>query len=506
MQCLHDESRAAFNALVDELTDSGAASQIGAAAPRGFGGSTVQAVLNELAAAIGELGGSFEVEGSALAELVAAAIRREMLSEYYTAAKVEEKMEALGIAMLTQRMNDMENALSADGIVAGEVTAAYPFTLPAAELAGAAELIGDKPAVWTNGELVTVAASEIVRVQPSEGEIKRLPLRGDIIPAAAAFEPVWSEGGYLIGQAAGVWYLVSVKTGACALLSSAEGSAFCGAARVGNIVTAVFCRDGSLHFLRRSIAGDSGSQPALTALDAYTESGSTYDRVLNVWGGVFVMLKYRDAGSVLKIYEPSEMACSAEYAAGSACRARSIRPAGEDCFFVIETDGASHPARCRLGTSSVPVLTVGAGSAEHIIAATGSYVFAVDGSDAVCMDKASLATLESIALPADVPTPMDGAPLGEPWGGKYVLVGSRLLNIETMKFTALRCEGAKPEKFAILPAAERCFAACANGSWYVFDSLLRPVWGTVPYVRVVQKNESAAPAVDTSAFGAMNKA
>ena len=46
MQCLHDETRAAFNALVEELVGNGAAAQIGAAAPSGLAGSTVQAVLD----------------------------------------------------------------------------------------------------------------------------------------------------------------------------------------------------------------------------------------------------------------------------------------------------------------------------------------------------------------------------------------------------------------------------------------------------------------------------
>jgi len=482
MQCLHDETRTAFNALVDELSDGSAASQIGVAPLRGFTGSTVQAVLEELAGAVGELGGSLEVDGSALAELVAAAVERELLEAYYTAARVEEKLDGLGVAALTERMDTIENALSADGVVLGEVPAAYPFTLPAAELAGAAELIGDSPAVWMNGELVALVSSEIVRVQPDEGKIERIHLRGEVIPAASVFEPLWADGGYLLGEAAGARYLVSVNTGACALLDYAEGSAFCGAARVGNIITAVFHRGSVLHFVRRSTAGDSGAEPVLTALDAYSENGSAHDRVLNVWGGVFVMLKYKAEGSVLKVYEPAEMSGGAEYGVGSAAEARSIRTAGEDCFFILEAEGESHPARCRMAASSAePAITVGEGEAERIIAGVGGCIYAVDGRNCFRLDKETLATLEVFELPADIPSLMEAAPLGELWGGKYVIAGPWLLDAEAMKLTALRCDGAQPEGFALMPMAERCFAARAKGRWYVFDSLLRPVWGMVPY-------------------------
>ena len=482
MQCLHDETRAAFNALVDDLSDGSAASQIGVAALRGFTGSTVQAVLEELAGAVGELGGSLEVDGSALAELVAAAVERELLAAYYTAARVEEKLNGLGVAALTERMETIENALSADGVVLGEVPAAYPFTLPAAELAGAAELMGDSPAVWMNGELVAVVSSEIVRVQPAEGKIERIPLSGEPIPAASVFEPLWADGGYLLGETAGAGYLVSVNTGACALLDYAEGSAFCGAARVGNIITAVFHRGSVLHFVRRSTAGDSGAEPALTALDAYSENGSAHDRVLNVWDGAFVMLKYKTDGSVLKVYEPAEMSGSAEYAVGSAVGARSIRTAGEDCFFVLEADGERHPARCRMADSSAePVITVGESEAERIIAVMDGCIYAADGRNCCRLDKETLATLGVFGLPADIPALMEAAPLGELWGGKYVLAGPWLLGAEDAKLTALRCDGEEPEGFALMPTAERCFAAHAKGRWYVFDSRLRPVWGMVPY-------------------------
>ena len=485
MQCLHDETRAAFNALVEELMGDGAAALIGAAAPAGLAGGTVQAVLDELAGAIGELGGSFEVEGSALVELVAAAVERRLMAEYYTAPQVEEKLTELGVAALEERVDTMENALSADGVVVGEVPAVYPFTLPAAELAGAVELMGESRPVWLNGELVALAATgeaaRLVRVQPEEGSIMQLALSGDSIPMADAedFEAAWADDGYLIGKADGTWYLVSVNTGVCSLLTAAVGSVFCGAARIGNIVTAVFHKDGALNFMRRSIAGDSGSEPAITALDPYTESGSAYDRLLNVCGGLFVMLKYDASGSALKVYDPAELTVGTTVAVGTAARARSIRAEGEDCFFIFESEGASRPARCSL-SDGVPAITVGEFDAESVIGVGGD-VFVSDGAKVLRLERATLAALASIELPAAAVELIYGGTSCALWGGKYVLAGPWLLNVENGKLTALRCDGEAPEEFALMPAAERCFAARAKGRWYVFDSLLRPLWGMVPY-------------------------
>lgn len=527
MQCLHDETRSAFNALVDELGGEAAASALGAAAPKGFAGKTVQAVLDELAAALGALGGSLEMEDSTLVQLVAAAVERDLLDEYYTAPQVEEKLEGLGVVALEQRVDSMESALSQEGVVLGEVERMYPFTLPGAELAGAAELMPTQlgNALCIGGELISLTPGEsgmmLTRVKPLEGKTVSVALSGSPLPLADAsygFTPLWADaaGEYLLVKAASVWYLLSLKTGACAQLVSGSENTFCGAARVGNIVTAVFHNGGNLYFYRRSVAGDSGTAPALTALDTCVESGSALDRVLNVYGGVFVMLKYNASDSVMKVYEPGDMLCSAEFSTGlgGAYAHSGVRNGGESCLFLMEKgDGSHYQAKCSLtvgDTFSAPVLTVGTEelSGSRVIAAIGGAIYAAAGSTLYTMDGESLAVLETAALPAPVPNSlcaMEGAAAAEPWGGKYILADGWLLNLEDMSAAALRCDGATPEGYAIQPAAERYFAAHAGGRWYFFDSLLRPVWGMVPYVTAAEPEEVAEPQADTSAFGAMSK-
>ncbi len=522
MQFLHDETRAALNALVDELGGEGAAAALGAVAPEGLSGSTVQAVLNELAAAMGSMGGSVQIDGGTLAQLVAAAVERDILGGYYTAPQVEEKLSQLGVTGLEQRMGNMENALSADGVVLGEVNRTYPFTLPAAELAGAEEFFAPARSnvISTGGELVSLAAVEgamrLTRVKPETGEVSHLSLTGDVLPmneTSLSFVPHWTDGSYVILKAAAAWYLLSIETGACVRLVSGTEYSFCGAARIGNIITAVFHNEGSLYFYRRSTAGDSGRQPALTALDTYTESGSAMDRVLNVYGGVFVMLKYGASDSKLKVYEPSEMLGSAEFSTGlAAARAVCARPDGENCWCVIETESGSYPARCRLAagsTFSAPAITRGsAGAGERIVGKKDTVIYAAQGKTLYKLGCETMATLGTLTLPAEVPASavsLEGGKMSELWGGKYVLTGDRLLDVENMKYLALRCDGATPEAYAVLPAAERCFAARAKGRWYMFDSLLRPVWGMVPYVAGEQPDENEEPRANTSAFGAMNK-
>lgn len=504
MQCLHDETRSAFNALVDELAGSAAAAQLGAAAPKGFGGKTVQAVLDELAGALGELGGSLEMEDSTLVQLVAAAVERDLLDDYYTSGQVEEMLGGLGVDTLEQRMNSMENALSQEGVVLGEVERMYPFTLPGAELAGAAELMPAElgNALCIGGELVSLTAGEsgmmLTKVKPLEGVITHAALSGNSLPltdASKSFEPLWADaaGEYMLVKAASVWYLVSLKTGACAQLVSGSENTFCGAARVGNIVTAVFCSDGDLSFYRRSVAGDSGTQPALTALDTYHESGSALDRVINVYGGVFFMLKHNAAGSVLKAYEPGEMLASEEFSTGlaGAFVHGGVCLEGESCLFLMEKgDGSRHWAKCVItegDTFSAPTLNVGEAemSGSRLVGGGEGRVYAADDAAVYVMDGDSLAVLDGVELPAALPDgvcAMNGAVLGKLWGDKYILAGQWLLNVEDMSRRALRCDGAAPEGYAVLPAAQRYFAAHSGGRWYFFDCLLRPVWGMVPYV------------------------
>lgn len=504
MQCLHDETRSAFNALVSELTDGGAAAQLGAAAPKGFAGKTVQAVLDELAGALGELGGSLEMEDSTLVQLVAAAVERDLLDEYYTSVQVEEKLDELGIEALEQRVDSMESALSQEGVVLGEVERMYPFTLPAAELAGAAELMPTDlgNALCIGEALVSVTAVEsgmmLTKVKPLEGVISSVALSGEPLPLTAAsksFLPLWTDaaGEYLLVKAASVWYLLSLNTGVCSILASGSENTFCGAARLGNIVTAVFHNDGELWFYRRSVAGDSGTQPAITALDSYSESGSALDRVLNVYGNVFAMLKYGAAQSVLKIYEPGEMLCSGEFSTGlAAAFAHSgVRLDGKICLFLMEKgDGSRYQARCVLAsgdTFSAPTLTLGDTemSGSRIIAKSGGMLCAAAGATLYVMDSNTLEVQGTAELPAAVPETacgLEGAVLGELWGDKYILAEGRLMNAEDMSVRALRCDGAAPEGYAIQPAAQRYFAAHSGGRWYFFDSLLRPVWGMVPYV------------------------
>ncbi|MBR6654638.1 MAG: hypothetical protein IKL27_07910 [Oscillospiraceae bacterium] len=501
MQCLHDETRSAFNALVDELTGSAAAAQLGAAAPKGFAGKTVQAVLDELAAALGQLGGSLEMEDSTLVQLVAAAVERDLLDEYYTSVQVEEKLDGLGVDALEQRVDSMESALSQEGVVLGEVERMYPFTLPAAELAGAAELMPAElgNALCIGGELISLTAGEsgmmLTKVKPLEGVITSAALSGNPLPltdASKGFEPLWADpaGEYMLVKAASVWYLVSLKTGACAQLVSGSENTFCGAARVGNIVTAVFHNDGNLWFYRRSVAGDSGTQPALTALDTYHESGSALDRVLNVYGGVFVMLKYNAAASVMKAYEPGNMLAGAEVSTGlaGAFVHSGARIDGASCLFLMEKDdGSRYQAKCVLAADNTLSLTVGETemSGSRIICGINGMLCAVAGETVYAVDSDTLAVQATMKLPAAVPDAIcsvEGAVLGEPWGGKYVLLDGWLLNVEDMTVRALRCDGAAPAGYALLPAAQRYFAAHTDSRWYFFDSLLRPVWGMVPYV------------------------
>jgi len=501
MQCLHDETRSAFNGLVDELTDSGAAAQLGAAAPKGFGGKTVQAVLDELAGALGELGGSLEMEDSTLVQLVAAAVERDLLDEYYTAVQTEEKLDGLGIDSLEQRVDSMESALSQEGVVLGEVERVYPFTLPAAELAGAAELMPARlgNALCIGAELISLTAGAggmmLTKVKPLEGAITSVALSGDPLPltdASKAFEPLWTDaaGEYLIVKAASVWYLVSLKTGACARLVSGGVHTFCGAARVGNILTAVFHNDGELWFYRRSVAGDSGAQPALTALDTYHESGSALDRVLNVCGGVFALLKYSAAQSVLKAYEPGDMLPGAEFSTGLAGAFAHSGACidGEGCLFLMEKDdGSRHLAKSVLTAGDTFSLTVGDAdmSGSRVVAKGDGVLYAAAGDTLYLLDGDTLAVQKSLKLPASVPAAvcaLEGAVLGELWGGRYVLADGWLLNAEDMSARALRCDGAAPDGYGVLPGAQRYFAAHADGRWYFFDSLLRPVWGMVPYV------------------------
>jgi len=527
MQCLHDETRSAFNALIDELDGEGAASLLGAVAPKGFGGSTVQAVLDELAAAMGQLGGNIEVDGSSLVQLVAAAVENDLLDEYYTAPQVEEKLSGLGVDALEQRMDSVESALAQEGVVLGEVERTYPFTLPAAELAGAAEhmptALGN--ALCIGSELVSLTAGSggmmLTKVDPLAGEISSVALSGSALPltsASCSFRPLWTDkaGEYLLVKASGVWYLVSLKTGACAQLVSGSEHTFCGAARVGNIVTAVFHKEGNIWFYRRSVAGDSGTSPALTALDTCYESGSALDRVLNVYGGVFVMLKYSDSDSKLKVYEPSAMTCSAEFSTGiagaNACSGIVID--GENCWFLMEKgDGSRCQAGCVIAAGesfTAPVLTVGADelSGSRVVGGEGGALYVAVGRTLYTLDGESLAILEAATLPAALSPnvcAMNGAPLSGLWGGKYILVDGWLVNMQDMSSVALRCDGSAPEGYAVQPVAGRYFAAAAKDKWYFFDSLLRPVWGMVPYITPDRPEAVTEPEADTSAFGAMSK-
>ena len=124
-------------------------------------------------------------------------------------------------------------------------------------------------------------------------------------------------------------------------------------------------------------------------------------------------------------------------------------------------------------------------SGSRIIAKSGGMLCAAAGAALYVMDSNTLEVQGTAELPAAVPETacgLEGAVLGELWGDKYILAEGRLMNVEDMSVRALRCDGAAPEGYAIQPAAQRYFAAHSGGRWYFFDSLLRPVWGMVPYV------------------------
>lgn len=526
MQCLHDETRTAFNDLVEELSSPYAAAQVGAAAPSGLTGTTVQALIKELAEAIGALGGSVEVEGSALADYVAEAVKNDVLGGYYSGSQVEEKLAALGVEALEGRIADMEGAFAQEGLMLGEVVKEYPFTMPAAEMAGAETYITPSAgsAAFVGEELLGLSMGEdgmlLSKVNGAEGKLSSLPLLGDPPPFSAAsrsFTLLWTdkEQEYLILRIGSAWYLLSRATAACSLLASGSDRAFCGAARVGNIITAVFAAGGSVYFYRRSIAGDSGSAPAITALDSYYEAGSGSDRVLNVCGGVFVMLKYDAADSKLKVYEPSEMVCSAEFSTGmaGAWAAGGIRISGEDCRFLLYKDGAYRMARCFLdcsGDFAAPTLTEGDEMPANcrIIAETEAGLYAAADSALYLLNGETMRVLKESELPGAVPADFcrtDGATIGGLWGGRYIPAGGMLVDPEDMSARALRCGSGKPAGYGTAPVSGRYFAAFYGGAWHLFDCLLRPVWGMVPYVTAEVPEDENEPEADTSAFGAMSK-
>lgn len=528
MQCLHDETRTAFNALVEELGSRSAASQLGAAAPDGLSGSTVQALIKELAEAIGALGGSVEIEGTALADYVAAAVKDDVLSGYYTGLQVEEKLEALGVDELESRVTGMESAFSQDGLMLGEVVREFPFTMPAAEMAGAAELIpaAEGYAAFIGGRLLGITmGSDGMQLSAADGESGRivsLPLTGEVPPFSGdsrSFTLLWADkaGEYMIVNIGSVHYLISIVTGTCSRIVSGSGYVYCGAARVGNIITAAFCSGGNVYFYRRSAAGDTGSAPAITALDTYYEAGSIYDRVLNVCGGVFVMLKYRDGDSVLKVYEPAEMLCSAEFSTGiaGAYAIGGICVRGEESWFLLaDGSGGRRLARCTLSCSgdfTAPALLAGGSVPEgcRVVAESEAGLWAAAGSALYLLSSETLEVLEEKTLPASLPAAfcaVNGAELGGLWGGRYIPAGGRLTDPEDMSGPALRCGESAPSGYAALPVAGRYFAAFYGSRWYLFDCLLRPAWGMVPYVTSQEEAEEGAAEADTSAFGTMSKA
>ncbi len=191
--------------------------------------------------------------------------------------------------------------------------------------------------------------------------------------------------------------------------------------------------------------------------------------------------------------KPGEMLASEEFSTGfaGAFVHGGVRLEGESCLFLMEMgDGSRHWAKCVItegDTFSAPTLNVGEAemSGSRLVGGGEGRVYAADDAAVYVMDGETLALLDSVELPAALPDgvcAMNGAELGKLWGGKYIIAGQWLLNVEDMSRRALRCNGAAPEGYAVLPAAQRYFAAHSGGRWYFFDCLLRPVWGMVPYV------------------------
>lgn len=505
MQSLHDEARDALNALIDALSAPTAAAELGAVAPDGFSGRTVQALIGELAAAIGALGGEVELDGSTLARLVAESMETDVLGDYYTGNQVEEKLKALGMDALTARVANMENAFSQEGVVMGEVVQPYPFTMPGAELvdlSGTMSTQRTNCVLWGDTIFTILLGSENVllkKVNLLTMQETILPLKGQSLPLSAnfnSFVPLWMDdaGEYMTIKAGYVWYLLSVKTGVCSQLVSGSEYTYCGTARLGNIVTAVFYYNNNIYFYRRNIAGDNGDEPSITALGNYYESGSSRDRVLGVYGNSqFFMLKYSSGESKLKAYAPADMSSSAEfstglegvYAEGRICRR------GTDCYFLLATaSGAYYQARCGVslsGGTAKPGLVVGESAAygSRVIARGDGVVYAVSGAKLYILDAETMQLRSSAVLPAAPSSYLcswNGLELGELWGGKYIPAGSYLVDVSDMSRRALRCDGLSVEGCAVHPTPGRYFVAYASGKWYLFDSLLRPVWGMVPYV------------------------
>ncbi len=527
MQALHDESREAFNALVDALGASAAAAELGAVAPTGLTGHTVQALINELAASIGALGGSLEVDGETIASLVAAAMEGDVLSAYYTAEQVESKLGGLGVAALEERLENVESALAQDGVVVGEVARHHGFILPGSEMAGVGAVMDTQRdnRVLLGEELISLVAGSgsmvLKRVNVLSGVVTDIPVNGQSLPLnedSKNFTPLWVDdaGAYMLIKAGSAWYLLSLTSGLCSLLVSGSGYAYCGAARLGNIVTAVFASGGLLYFYRRNIAGDNGAAPAITALDSYSESGDSRDRVLNVYGSeFFVMLKYGSGDSKLKLYSPGDMSCSAEFSTGlaGAYAAGGIRRRGTDAYFLLASGGSYKQCRCLItvtGGAAAPSLVSGGDTASgsRVIARGEGVVYALAGRQLSTLDAVTMEQSASVELPANVDSAlcnMEGSALGELWGGKYVPTDYCMLDMTDMSSRRLRCGLGSPEGCAVQPVAGRYFAAHAGGEWYAFDSLLRPVWGMAPYVTAGAGSAEALPEVDTSGFGAMTK-
>ena len=527
MQLLHDEARDALNAALDRLESSAGAEEIGARSPGGMQGENVQALINELAAAISSLAGNIALDGGTLAQLVAAALEGDVLGGYYSKEQVNELIAALGVSSLSGRVTSIENAIAADGVVAGEIVREYPFTAMCAPLRGAEAVLGTSTSnrVFINGRLWGLTFGDggvqLKSVDVLSAKYFAVTLTGEVMSATAAasvsYSVLWLDaaGEYMIVKAGTEYYLISLVSGASARLCAGSNYGYRGCARLGGVICAVFYEGGYIYFERRDVGSDAAGAPLITKLTRSYETGSVYDAVLNVYGEqLFVMLKYGADESKLKVYAPDIMSASSEFATGlaGAYAQGSVRLSGGDCYFIISTAPGYRPAKCTLttsGSSAVPVLTVGGESigGASIAAGDGSSVYCVYGKTLYRLGADSMDIEETLQLPEELSTELcffNGAPLGELWGGgKYLPAGRCIVNVSDMSSRRICCAGdAAPESYALQPAPERYFVVKSGGEWHLFDCLLRAVWGMVPYTPSSQRAAArgVSAVLDTSGF------
>lgn len=510
MQLLHDETRDAVNALIDTLLSSAGASKLGASAPSGLSGSNVQAIIDELAAAISELAGGVNIDGSTLTELVAAALENDILGDYYSGSQVDSLIAALGVPTLSSRLSTIENTLSADGVAVGEVVCEYPFTLPGAELAGFSSTIyTDKNRLFLNNKLIGFKIfqneTNIESIDVLTGEHKQIPLTGQIFSysnlSTSEYTVRWIDknGEYLILQFSNAYYFVSLISGRCLKLCSGSDYGYRGTIRLGGLICSMFHRSSTLYFYRLDVSSDSAASPLITSMDTYSETGSGDDRMLGSYGGdtLFVFKKF-STNCKIKAFKPAVMSSSVEYSTGlnNASIYGNVILQGDSCYFIINLNNTYRLAKCSVSSQSgspVPSITVGETDfgITSIICRKDSSIYCARDTTLTVLNADTLEPEQTATLPTSISAsliPTSGSDFAPLWGGKYLPIGEYLFDTETLKSRHIRCDGETPAGYAIQSLAGRRLLCYRDSRWYMLDSMLRPVWGMVPYLPAGNNN------------------